>query len=131
MKILVVLSVMLHGGILCYAQTTEVRNVSAGEFKKLMDSLKYEVVLDLRTGQEIEKGKIRGAVVIDFYRNDFESALSRLDRSKPYLLYCAGGGRSAKAGNLMKRLGFKTIYNLESGYDDWVKSGMPVEVGGQ
>ena len=128
---MVVVWMMLHGGMLCYSQVTAVTNVSPREFKGLMDSLKEEVVLDLRTAEEIEKGKIRGATVIDFYRKDFEAALSRLDRDKPYLLYCAAGGRSAKAGELMKKLGFTTIYNLKTGYDGWVKSRMPVEVNGK
>ena len=121
---------MLHAIVPAHCQST-IRNVSAHEFKEAMDTLEDEVVLDLRTREEVQKGKIRGAFEIDFYSKDLKTVLSRLDRNKPYLLYCAAGGRSAKTAELMKSLGFKKIYNLETGYDGWLQDGMPVVTGDQ
>lgn len=122
---------MLYGTVLGYAQSPVIRNVSAAEFKKVMDSLKDEVVLDVRTAEEIQKGKIPGAIAVDFYGKDFKPAIESLDRSKTYLVYCSAGRRSAKAAELMKNLGFKQVYNLEAGYDGWAKQRMPVEKSNQ
>jgi rhodanese-related sulfurtransferase len=103
-----------------------IRNVSVEAFKHAMDSLPDEVVLDLRTPEELKGGKIPGAMVIDFFGAGFEPAIEALDRDKVYLLYCASGGRSGETAELMRKLGFKNLYNLETGFRGWVKNRMPV-----
>ncbi len=103
-----------------------IRNVSVTEFKKAMDSLKDEVVVDLRTPDEIKGGKIDGALEIDFFGPDFEPAIKALDKNKVYLLYCASGGRSGETAELMNKMGFKNLYNMEGGFREWVKKKMPV-----
>lgn len=109
------------------AQTGSVHNVSVPEFRALMDSLDGAVVIDLRTPEELAQGKIAGAVVIDFFGPGFEPAIAALDRNKVYLLYCAAGGRSGEAAELMRTMGFRKMYNLESGFNGWIKQKMPVE----
>jgi len=83
-------------------------------------------VLDVRTPEEYAKGHIDGATNIDFNDDSFKEALAKLDRSKPYLVHCAAGGRSAKTRELMKSLGFKNIFHLEGGLNAWQKAGGPV-----
>jgi rhodanese-related sulfurtransferase len=34
-------------------------------------------------------------------------------------VYCAAGGRSENAAELLKEWGFKEIYDLEGGYNAW------------
>lgn len=104
-----------------------VADVSVTQFKQLMDSLEGEVIVDLRTPQELQQqGKIPGAVEIDFFGASFEPAIQALDRNKVYLLYCASGGRSGETAELMQGLGFRTIYNLTEGFKGWAKRSMPV-----
>lgn len=106
----------------CHAQTA-VKNVDAATFKKYMDQ-KQTVVIDLRTPDEINrKGMIKGAQQIDFLDNNAEAAIQKLDRQKTYLIYCAGGGRSGDCGEMMEKLGFRSVINLEKGFDDWKKKG--------
>jgi phage shock protein E len=108
-----------------YAQT--LKNVNAGEFKKQMRS-PNAILVDLRTEEEIaKKGKIQGAVEIDWFGKNAEAEILKLDKSKTYLVYCAGGGRSLQCGELMEKAGFKEVYNLEKGFDDWKKNGFDVE----
>src|SRR4051812_25097405 len=107
---------------LCMAQAT-VKNVDAATFKTLI-SEKKSILIDLRTSDEIKsKGKIIGATQIDFLGKDAESSIARLDKKKTYLIYCSGGVRSADCGELMQKLGFTSIVNLDKGYDDWKKKG--------
>lgn len=106
----------------------DITNVSVSEFKDLMDSLQGEVVVDLRTPDEIKQGRIAGAVVIDFFGADFEPSIQALDRKKVYLLYCASGGRSGETADLMAKWGFKKVYNLEQGFNGWAKQRMPVSL---
>lgn len=83
-------------------------------------------VLDVRTPEEYAKGHIDGATNIDFNEDGFKEALAKLDRSKPYLVHCAAGGRSSKTRELMKSLGFKNIFHLEGGLNAWQKAGGPL-----
>jgi rhodanese-related sulfurtransferase len=53
--------------------------------------------------------------------------ISKLDKTKTYLIYCAGGGRSGECADLMKKEGFTHVVNLEKGFDDWKKKGFEVE----
>jgi rhodanese-related sulfurtransferase len=104
-----------------------IKNVSAADFKKAVDE-KKGVVIDLRTTDEITaKGKIKGATQIDFLSKDAEQQLLKLDKSKTYLVYCAGGGRSGDAAELMSKNGFKEVINLSKGFSDWQKSGYEIE----
>jgi rhodanese-related sulfurtransferase len=101
--------------------------VDAVTFKKMVDEKKY-TVLDLRTNDEIERhGKIKGAVQMDYLGKEVEKTLSTFDKNKTYLVYCAGGGRSADCAALMHNLGFKEIVNLEKGFDDWKRKGFEIQ----
>ena len=78
-------------------------------------------LVDLRTDLEFEKGTIAESINIDFRNKTFIEKVSKLDKDKPYLVYCASGNRSQKASIIMEYLGFKKIYHYKSGYNDWIK----------
>ena len=75
----------------------------------------------MRTEKEFMSGNIQGSFNLDFQKREFIDTLERLDKEKEYLIYCASGNRSLKASHIMKSLGFKTIYNYNKGYKDWIK----------
>jgi rhodanese-related sulfurtransferase len=79
------------------------------------------VLLDVRTPGEIAKGKIEGAIEIDYRDPDIATKLQSLDREPTYLVYCAAGGRSSRTCQLMAEVGFQRLYNLEGGYTAWSK----------
>jgi rhodanese-related sulfurtransferase len=100
-----------------------IKNVDAATFKKMIDEKKY-ILIDLRTADEIKsKGKIKGAKELDFLDKNAEAIIEKLDKKKKYLIYCAGGGRSADCADLMKKQGFKEVVNLEKGFGDWKNKG--------
>ncbi len=80
------------------------------------------VVLDVRTAEEIANGKIDNAIEIDYRGKDFKDKVSELDKSKIYLVHCKSGGRSSKAVDMMKSLGFTQCYNVEEGYETFKKT---------
>ena len=97
----------------------------AKAFNAKMKSTPDAVVLDVRTPSEVELGTIPDAINVDFKSPDFSSKITSLDKDKTYFVYCAKGGRSIKAVDEMKKLGFKKLVNLEEGYAGWVESGLP------
>lgn len=105
-----------------FAQS-KIENVDAATFKKYIDE-KKGVLIDLRTDDELKnKGMIKGALQIDFLAKDAEEKISKLDKKKTYLIYCAGGGRSGDCAELMEKQGFSHVVNLEKGIEGWKKSG--------
>ena len=121
----ILLLIFLSFGFGITAQTT--KNVDAETFKKLIAENK-SVLIDLRTSDEINsKGMIKGARQIDFLAKDAEVIIGKLDKKKTYLIYCAGGGRSGDCAELMQKLGFKEVVNLERGFDDWKRKGFEIE----
>lgn len=110
------------------ANSNVVTNLPAERFSALVGSDKAGVLIDLRTPDEIAKGYIKGATFIDYLSKDAEAQLDKLDKSKTYYVYCASGGRSGDAAAYMEKHGFKRVYNLEKGFSDWKKKGMPIEV---
>lgn len=107
--------------VFCQDAPKTIRTISVDNFDAVTDSLRGEILIDLRTPEEVKGGIIHGAMVIDYFGSDFESSIQKLDRNKVYVLYCARGGRSGETAGIMEKLGFRKIYNLEGGFNAWVK----------
>jgi rhodanese-related sulfurtransferase len=97
---------------------TITKKVSKAEFTELMKKSGAQLI-DVRTSREFSNGFIEGAKNIDYNDDSFEKQIKKLDKNKPVLVYCAAGGRSENAAELLKEWGFKEIYDLEGGYNAW------------
>jgi len=84
------------------------------------------VVLDVRTPEEFANGRLPGAVNVNIQVPDFQSRLAALDRGNTYLVYCRTGNRSARAIQVMQRLGFQSLYHMTEGILRWEKKGFPL-----
>lgn len=85
------------------------------------------IILDVRTPAEVAAGKIPNSIAIDISATDFQTKIKALDTTKPVYVYCASGGRSGRAMQLMKSLGFTAVYNLQGGITAWKSEGYKVE----
>jgi hydroxyacylglutathione hydrolase len=70
-------------------------------------------VLDVRSRQEFRAGHVKGAVNIPF--TQLPARVSELDPSRPLVVYCRAGNRSARACAYLCRRGF-AVANLCGGY---------------
>ncbi len=96
-------------------------NISVLEFNRLIKS-KPGQLIDVRTPSEVAKGAIEGSTNMNLFDDNFEAQIDKLDKNKPVYVYCASGGRSGEAMELMEKKGFKEVYNLEGGYTAWKKA---------
>jgi rhodanese-related sulfurtransferase len=76
-------------------------------------------VLDVRSDSEFAGGALPGAVNISLGDPAFEKKAGALDRTRPVLVYCAGGFRSRKTVEKLKAMGFENIQHLHRGYLSW------------
>ncbi len=77
------------------------------------------IILDVRTPEEYAEGHLSQARNIDYKNDNFRQVVNKLDKTRPYFVYCKAGVRSARAADIMKELGFKQVYTLEGGMDAW------------
>jgi rhodanese-related sulfurtransferase len=108
------------------APVTKTKRVDVAEYEKLRADTN-NVVLDVRSAAEFEKGHVPGATNIDISSSKFTEKVAALDTNKTYLVNCAVGMRSARACKKMETMGFNKLYDLAPGFDGWKKAGKPVE----
>jgi len=84
-------------------------------------------LLDVRTTPEYRAGHLPGTKWIDWFSPDFADEAAKLDKDKFYLVYCAGGVRSARACKKMSGMGFKYLVDLAPGFKGWKAAGKAIE----
>jgi phage shock protein E len=68
------------------------------------------LVLDVRTRDEFEEEHYEGALLIPV--NELPARIAELgDKSRPIVVYCASGARSASAARFLKQSGFADVTN--------------------
>lgn len=90
----------------------------------LIQQRKDLLIVDVRSPQELNQGKIQNSVLVPFW-NVMKGEHS-LPKDRPLLLVCAVGGRSYGAMQILARQGYKELYNLKGGMSAWVQEKMPV-----
>lgn len=71
-----------------------------------MNAADYAAVIDVRTVEEWNAGRLEGAVRIGIADPDFTQQLSALDPSADYYIYCRSGNRAGQAIDIMRDMGF-------------------------
>ncbi len=89
------------------------------EFLAKFKATKDAQLLDVRTPEEVAEGALEAAQNINFYDSDFKDKLSKLDKNKPVFVYCRSGGRSGKCAQMCKDMGFKEIYDMKGGWQNY------------
>lgn len=100
------------------------REIDAGQLKEWLDQGKDVQLVDVRTPAEVARGLIPGAKVMPL--TVLPMKLSELDKSKPVVVYCMSGGRSAQAAAFLANQGFPEPASLRGGITAWARNGFPV-----
>jgi rhodanese-related sulfurtransferase/rubrerythrin len=98
---------------------TPVKSIDADSARKLIGEHPQGsvTILDVRQPKEYENGHIPGAKLIPL--PEIKDRLNEIDPDKPTLTYCAIGGRSRVAAQMLSSEGFKNVYNLSGGIKAW------------
>lgn len=97
--------------------------LTGAELSQRLQSGHPPQVLDVRTGDEFERGHVPGAMLVP--HDELAANLARLDRSRPVVVYCRSGRRSGIAEALLRERGFD-VSQLEGSWLAWREAGMPV-----
>lgn len=125
----IVAVIMLVITVSCQTKKTENKSINENiTVQAFEEKLKTDVqLIDVRTPDEFASGHLSKAHNIDVTSENWDSEITKLDKSKPILVYCKSGNRSATAAEKLVVAGFKTVYNLEGGIMKWQVEGKSVE----
>jgi molybdopterin/thiamine biosynthesis adenylyltransferase/rhodanese-related sulfurtransferase len=86
------------------------------------------VFVDVRERDEWDEGHIPGAIHVPrgFLESRADKAVS--DQSRPVVVYCGSGARSAFAAKTLEELGYDDVVSLTGGFTDWKRNGFPTEM---
>ncbi|QUW22929.1 rhodanese-like domain-containing protein [Sporosarcina sp. Marseille-Q4063] len=92
------------------------KQISTKEVEVLLNEKAPINLIDVREVDEVQAGKIPGALHIPLGLVEFK--MQDLDKSKEYILVCRSGGRSARAAKFLEDYGFNVI-NMTGGMLEW------------
>jgi rhodanese-related sulfurtransferase len=110
-----------------------IQNLSIGQLQAELAGGDVQL-LDIRDVRERQAlGWIPGALhvprgMLEFWVDPTSAYYrGRVDPEKRIVLYCAAGGRSALAADVLREMGFPNVAHLEVGFNGWSAAGMPTE----
>lgn len=92
------------------------KQIIAKEVEALLKNDPALNIVDVREVDEIETGKIPGAIHIPLGLLEFR--MQELDKSKEYILVCRSGARSGRASQILDYHGYK-VMNMTGGMMSW------------
>jgi hydroxyacylglutathione hydrolase len=98
--------------------------LSAQYAAELLSSNQPPLAIDVRAPREREQKHIAGSLSLPL--NHLLENINTLPKSRPLLVYCAGGYRSAIAASLLQRSGFETVSEIAGGITAWEAAKLPV-----
>ena len=99
----------------CNRETLSINEIN---YKSLLQKVKDGgILIDVRTRQEFLEGHLEGAILIPYF--EIRKKIPNIIPSKEQciVLYCQNGGRSIKAYEILKKIGYTNIYNLKGGLE--------------
>jgi rhodanese-related sulfurtransferase len=101
------------------------RDLSPEEVRALVESGKVRLI-DVRTDEEVAQGTIPGAEHVAMDRFDPAAVTASTD-TRPIVLYCRSGRRSAMVGEKLAGHTGEPAAHLEGGILAWEAAGLPIE----
>ena len=82
------------------------------------------LIVDVRAPRERDAKRIDGSISVPL--NHLSERLAELPKTRPLLVFCAGGYRSSIAASLLQRHGFEDVSELAGGLAAWETAKLPV-----
>lgn len=101
-------------------------SVTAVEFKKIMDSDKEFVLIDVRTASEYSAGHLPGAINIQRGLVEWVTPKMVDDTDEKIYVYCRTGARAAFVVQRLTQMGYTDVTNIYDSFKGWVEAGYPV-----
>lgn len=112
----------------CSAQQTGFPKIAPQDLLKKIESGNPPYIVDVRSPKEYVRGHVPGAVNIPYRRISDHLEQLRSQEQRGIVVYCAVGGRTRVAKQVLSEAGFRKVFHLDGDMSGWEKNGLPVEV---
>jgi molybdopterin/thiamine biosynthesis adenylyltransferase/rhodanese-related sulfurtransferase/molybdopterin converting factor small subunit len=100
------------------ATVNNATEITSVELKARLDRGDNLKIVDVREPNEYQINRIAGSTLIPL--GDIPKRYSELDPNDEIVVQCKMGGRSAKAADFLRSVGFTRVLNLKGGILDWI-----------
>lgn len=107
---------------------TRIREIDVGTLYQKINQKDPLTIIDVREDHEWVLGHIPEAMHLSkgVIERDIEKTVP--DQNTPILVYCSGGFRCALVADSLQNMGYKEVYSLAGGLQDWENQGYPLVV---
>jgi molybdopterin/thiamine biosynthesis adenylyltransferase/rhodanese-related sulfurtransferase/molybdopterin converting factor small subunit len=107
------------------AAVNNATDITSVELKQRLDRGDKLFVLDVREPNEYQINKIEGSTLMPL--GEVPRRYAELNPDDEMVVHCKMGGRSAKAADFLRSVGFKKVLNLKGGILDWIDKVDPTQ----
>lgn len=100
-------------------------DLTPAEAKALIEKTPDITIIDVSPAYA--KGHLPKAVHYYLGDGSLDKAIPKLNKDKPYLVYCHVDSVSIQGAKKLVEAGFKKVYRLKGNYKAWVDAGYPIE----
>jgi len=106
---------------------SRIRQIEIEELRLMLPAQGQFLLVDTREDNEWAAGHAAGAIHLckGIIEREIETVVP--DKSKPVVLYCGGGYRSALAADSLQRMGYTGMVSLAGGWRAYLTAGLPTE----
>ena len=103
-----------------------VKSVLPHDLPRIMKKEKA-IIVDVSDTKEFDTGRIPKARNIPLSRIEADINTLNKFKSRPIVVVCRIGNRSAKAASMLRKYNFSDVRTLKGGFSAWVKENLPIE----
>ena len=102
------------------ANPAQMPEITATELKQRLDKGDDLQIVDVREPNEYAAARLPNSIHIPL--GQVVNRMSEIDPSRETIVHCKMGGRSAKALDFLKSVGFANVKNLKGGILEWINT---------
>lgn len=100
--------------------------ISVDELYQNSQDFKDEVIMDVRTRQEYERGHIEGSINLSLEQIDKETNQFVPNMKTKIYVYCLSGSRSKIAVSRLEKMGYEHVFDVTNGLLAWRAKSFPL-----
>lgn len=118
---LVIIFLLIVG---CGKSTMETMNemkwtkITTEDAKEIIDKEEDIIILDVRSESEYKEGHITDSILIPVDKLEDKAENILKEKDQKVLIYCRSGNRSAKAADILSKMGYTNVYDF-GGINNW------------
>ncbi len=103
-----------------------IKEVTVNDVKNMIDSKENIIILDVRDKNELEDGRLPGAINISRGMLEFKVETMIPDKNSNIVVYCGVDLRGPLATKTLNDMGYRNAINMIGGLKAWKLAGYPL-----